>query len=82
MMTPTNAMNTIIKNSLNEDFCEALSEQIILQNIMKCRLSLDNLDREGYIKLIDSIAFDYRAILPSANGNITLKKRKWLSAIE
>lgn len=70
-----------IKESLNKDFCEKLSSQIILQNCKKNHLSLTNLDRAGYIRLVDSIISDYRAIKPLGNNNVALKKREWLAAI-
>jgi hypothetical protein len=73
---------TIIKDSLMDDFCEALSTQIIYQNCKKFNLNLSNLDRASYRKLVDAIAFDYRAIMPSTNSDIDLKKRRWLDAIE
>jgi hypothetical protein len=72
----------MIKDSLMEDFCEALSTQIIYQNCKKFNLNLNNLDRDSYRKLVDAIAFDYRAIMPSTNSDIDLKKRRWLDAIE
>ena len=71
-----------IKDSLCKDFCIALSTQIILQNVRNCHLNLENLDRDGYIRLIDSIVNDYRAIKPLGNGNADFKKREWLSALD
>lgn len=89
IITPSHTANkyavtvhTIIKDSLMDDFCEALSMQIIYQNCKKFNLDLSNLDRDSYRKLVDAIAFDYRAIMPSTNSDIELKKRRWLDAIE
>lgn len=76
------AVHTMIKDSLMEDFCEALSTQIIFQNCKKCNLDLSNLDRNSYRKLVDAIVFDYRAIKPSTNSDIDLKMRQWLAVIE
>ncbi len=71
-----------IKESLSKDFSAALSEQIILQNVRKSYLDLENLNREGYIKLVESIISDYMAIKPLGNDNADLKKREWLAAID
>lgn len=76
------AVNAIIKESLMKDFCINLSAWIILQNVRKCHLNLARLDRDGYIRLIDSIANDYRAIKPLGIDNLNQKKEEFLAAID
>ena len=71
-----------IRDSLTKDFCIALSTQIILWNVEKCHLNLADLDRDGYIRLIDSIISDYTTIKPLGNDISNLKKREWLAAVD
>ena len=73
-------VNSMIKISLNKDFSEAMSTQIILYNVKKCSLDLTNLDKDGYFRLVDSIISDYRDIKP-LGCDISLKTRELLSAI-
>jgi hypothetical protein len=81
MITPTFAVNNTIKPSLIKDFGVALSTLIILQNSKKCDLMIANLDRDGYIRLVDSIISDYRVAKTLSEDDIALIKRKWLEEI-
>jgi hypothetical protein len=80
-LIPASIVENKIKESLNKDFCESLSSQIILQNCKKNHLNLNNLDRDSYIRLVDSIISDYRAINPLGNNNVALKRKELLAAI-
>jgi hypothetical protein len=75
-------VNLMIKISLNKDFSDAMSTQIILYNVKKCSLDLTNLDKDGYFRLVDSIISDYININPLGDCNTSLKKRELLSGIE
>jgi len=75
-------VNSMIKISLNKDFSDAMSTQIILHNVKKCSLDLTNLDRDGYFRLVDSIISDYTRINPLGECSTSLKKRELLSGIE
>jgi hypothetical protein len=76
------SVNSTIKRSLNKDFSDAMSAQIILYNVKKCSLDLTNLDRDGYFRLVDSIISDYSKINPLGDRNTPLKKRELLSGME
>jgi hypothetical protein len=75
-------VNSMIKISLNKDFSDAMSTQIILYNVKKCSLDLTNLDRDGYFRLVESIISDYIKINPLGDSNTSLKNRELLSGIE
>jgi hypothetical protein len=79
MDTLSLSVKTIIK-SLNKDFGEPMSTQIILHNSKKCSLDLTHLDSDGYSRLVDSIISDYSDIKP-LGCDISLKARELLSVI-
>ena len=82
MITASIAVNKIIKPSLIKDFGVALATVIILQNSKKCNVTIANLDKEGYVRLVESIFCDYRVAKTFGQDNIAPKKREWLSEIE
>jgi hypothetical protein len=82
MMTPTIAVNRVIKPSLSKNFGIALSTLIILQNSKKCDSVIASLDREGYRRLVDLISSDYRLTKTLDKDEIALRKRAWLAEIE
>ena len=82
MITPTIAVNNVIKPSLMKDFGVALTTLIILQNSKKCDLMVANLDRDGYKKLVDSIASDYRVEKTLGEEKVALIKQERLNKIE
>lgn len=76
METVSSSAYTRLRNSLTEDFSEALSTQIILQNMRKCFIDLDNLSGMDYLRLVDAIISDYEMINPLGDNNISLKKEE------
>ncbi|MFQ6056107.1 MAG: hypothetical protein ACE5J3_09020 [Methanosarcinales archaeon] len=82
MITPTIAVNSTIKPSLIKDFGIALSTLIILQNSKKCDLMIANLDRDGYIRLVNSIISDYRVAKTLSKDDIDIRKKEWIGEIE
>ncbi len=82
MITPTIAVNTIIKPSLVKDFGIALSTLIILQNSKKCNMMISSLDRDNYIKLVELIISDYRVTKTLSKDDIAIRKKKWLAEVE
>lgn len=82
MVTPTIAVNSVIKPSLVKDFGIALATLIILQNSQKCNLVVSNLDKTGYSTLVGSIVSDYRVVKTLGENNSSVKEQEWLSLIE
>lgn len=82
MMTPTIAVNGTVKPALIKDFGVALSTLIILQSSKRCALMISNLDRDGYMRLVETIAADYRVIKTLGKSEVELRKKEWLDAVE
>ncbi|MBI2848704.1 MAG: hypothetical protein HYX88_01035 [Chloroflexi bacterium] len=82
MITPPVVVNTIVKQSLVKDLGVALSTLIILQCGKKCNVTIFNLDREGYVALVASIATDYRVAKTLGHSEALLRMKAWLRAIE
>lgn len=81
MITPAILVNTVVKPSLVKDFGIALSTLIILQCGKKCNVTIFNLDRDGYVALVASIAIDYRVAKTLGQSQANLRMGEWLSAV-
>ena len=71
----------LFKETLMKDFTESLSSSMILQNYRKHNLKLNSRDKAAYRKVINSIAYDYRAIKPVGSVNVAHLKKELRSAI-
>ncbi len=71
----------LFKETLMKDFSESLSSNMILQNYRKHNLKLNSRDKAAYRKVINSIAYDYRAIKPVGSVNVAYLKKELRSAI-
>lgn len=82
MITPTIAVNTVIKPALINEFGVALATLVILQNGKKCDLMIANLDGEGYKRLVNAITSDYRVTKTFSQDKADIMKKEWLAEIE
>jgi hypothetical protein len=71
----------LFKETLMKDFCESLSSNMILQNYRKHNLKLNSRDKVAYRKVINSIAYDYKAIKPVGSVNVTHLKKELRAAV-
>lgn len=78
MKTFSFRVDTIIR-TLNEDFSDAFSTQIVLTNSRKCSIDLTNIDNDSYSRLVDSIISDYNGISPLGASNADIRRRELLS---
>ncbi len=74
-------VSALFKETLMKDFSESLSSNMILQNYRKHKLKLNSRDKAVYRKVINSIAYDYRAIKPVGSVNVAYLKKELRSAI-
>jgi hypothetical protein len=77
MKTFSFPVNKIIK-TLNKDFSNAFSTQILLSNSRKCSIDLANIDNDSYCMLVDSIISDYNRISPLGAFDASIIKRELL----
>ncbi len=71
----------LFKETLMKDFCESLSSHMILQNYRKHNLKLNSRDKAAYRKVINSIAYDYRAIKPVGSFKVAHLKKELREAV-
>jgi hypothetical protein len=81
METLSHSVYALLEKALKEDFSEALSTQIILENTRKCFIDFNSCENLDYIRLIDAIIDDYEMINPLGNNNFFLIKKELRSAL-
>ena len=55
---------------------------IILQNSKTCNATVANLDKEGYIRLVELIVSDYRITKTYGKDTIAQRKGEWLAEVK
>ncbi len=71
----------LFKETLMKDFSESLSSNMILQNCRKHNLKLNSRDKAAYRKVINSIAYDYKAIKPVGSVKVAHLKKQLRDAV-
>lgn len=81
METLASIINKKIKPILADTLGIALATLVILQNSKKLGIIVANINKDGYIKLINAITSDKRVTSNFNVKEIKAKKEKWLKLI-